>query len=273
MPTFQALGVSPITFIDSNQSQQSIPLSAITFSGSVPSAAKWPKYASNSKLIDALLSQLVTQGLLIQGTAAASAPSLTITANVPGTLGNTIAVTFANPNTTATPPTIDVTVKATEIYPNLTLATLPAALGTSSATATGMIFLDGSVNSMPVAKSGAIGADYSFLFPDAAADAAGAFKVTAVDETSDSADINVAVTIPAGAPAGTFTLTATYTHTATAQTVTALTTAATNPFSALVTFTAPANAPLPAPGTVTLMGGAAPSSSAAVSATATVFSS
>jgi hypothetical protein len=273
MPNFQALGTSPVSFLDTNQSQQSIPLSAISFAGSVPSAAKWPKYSSNSALIDALLAEMVNQGLLTQGTAAASSPSLTITAAVAGAPGNSITVTFANAKPTATPPTIDVKVAATEIYANLTLATLPAALGTSSATASGMIFVNGAVNSMPVAQSGAIGADFNFLFADAAADAAGAFTVTAVDETPDSADINVAITIPAGAPAGTFTLTATYANSQAGQTVAALTTAATNPFAAVVTFTGPASAALPAPGTVTLMGGAAPSSSAAVPAVATVFSS
>jgi hypothetical protein len=273
MPTYQALGVSPVAFLDGNQAQQEIPLSAIYFNGSVPSAAKWPKYAANKALIDALLAQMVSQGTLIQGTAAAAAPSLTITAATPGAPGNTIVVTFSNPKPAATPPTIDVQVTATEVWPQQTYQTLAAALGNSAATAQGMIYLNGTANAVPVANSGQLGADFSFLFADAAADPAGAFKVTATDPTADATNINVAVSFPAGAPAGQFTLTATYSNKALAQTIAGLTTAATNPFASVVTFSAPANAPLPAPGAVTLIGGAAPSSTPAAAAAATVFSS
>jgi hypothetical protein len=64
-----------------------------------------------------------------------------------------------------------------------------------------------------------------------------------------------------------------WTKTVTGVTLATLENNATNPFAILVSFTGAAGGPLPAAGTVSLLGGAAATSSPAVNATATVFSS
>ena len=280
MGAYQALGTGPVSFLDTNESQHTIPLSWIYFDANGAHATSWPKYAANAAVVDALLKQLVTQKLLIPGTTVVNVPpipvpALTIAAAAPGAPGNSITVTFSNPQPALAPPTVDVQVTATEDFPGLTLANLAQMLGSSAATATGMVFLNGAANSVPVVQNGPLGADFKFLFMDAANSAAGAFSVEAAVQTPDApGNITVAITIPPVSPAGSFTLTVSYTNAKAGVSLNTLTTAATNPFAAVVTFALPAaNGPLPTAGPVVLTGGAAPSSNPAVAATANVLSS
>src|SRR5271165_7516784 len=111
MASYQALGTGPISFLDVNQNQQEIPLSAITFGPGGADASAWPLYLANKGVVDALVKQFVAQGLLLPGAQTTATPSLTITATEPGSPGNSIAVTFANPSSSAG--TVDVTVSAT----------------------------------------------------------------------------------------------------------------------------------------------------------------
>lgn len=269
MANYQALGTSPVSFVDDNQKQQEIPLSAISFGANGVNASSWPLYSANQPVVDALLNQMVAQGLLVQGTETAPMPAMTVTAAGTGTNGNMIKVTFSNPLPAAG--TVTVAVSATEVYPGLTLATLSAALGASAPTANGLVFLEASNSQMPVNFTGPVGGGPGFnvVVPDAASDPAGAFTLQATDPTYT---VEIAVAVDPS-PATTFTLTVTGSKTVAGATLATLETAASNPFATLVKFSGPAGGPLPAPGTVTLQGGAPAMSLPAEPAEATVFSS
>jgi hypothetical protein len=269
MATYKSLGTGPVSFLDGNQSQQEIPLSAISFGPNGPDASAWPSYTANKTVVDALLNQMVSQGLLVPGTQTA-APSLTITAAAAGLAGNMITVIFSSPSASAG--TVTVALSATEVYPGLTPATLSAALAASAATSTGLVFLQGQAagNPMPAAFTGPIvGPGFTLDVPDAAS--APAFTLAATDQ-SYTVNITVALDPPKPSSPQTFTLTATGSKTATSVSLATLQ-SATNPFKLLVTFTGPAGGPLPAAGAVTLHGGAVASSTPAAPAVASVLSS
>lgn len=270
---YQALATGPVSFLDANATQWEIPLSAIYFDADGPNATSWPNYSKNPALIQALLAQLAAQGLLTKGIQATPTPTLTIVASEAGATGNVIQVTFSNISSTAGTMTVQVT--ATEVYRGLTTATIGDALGTSAATANGVVYLQSNNDQAPAAVTNqALGTTLAYSVPQAANSADTAFVLAATD-TTDAADAaSIAITVaPDPLPATTFSLTAAWQKTANNLTPAMLTTAATNPFALLVSFTGPADGPLPASGTVTLQGGAAASSSPAVAATATVLSS
>jgi len=274
MANYQALAANPISFVDGNQKQQEIPLSAITFGPNGVDASAWPNYSANQAVIDGLLKQMVAQGLVAPGTQNAATPSLTITATEAGQTGNATTVTFSNPSQAAG--TVDVKVSANEVYPGLTLATIADALGTSAAEANGLVFLKSNNNKPPQSFTGNIsaGPDFDCLVPETGGDPAGAFTLEAANPTSDAdaQAINIVVA-PDPSPANTFTLTASWTKTVAGVNLATLENIASNPFAMLVTFSGAAGGPLPAAGTVTLLGGAGATSSPAVAAKATVFSS
>jgi len=275
MATYQALGTGPVSFVDVNQKQQEIPLSAITFGQSGVDASAWPGYTANKTVIDGLLKQMVAQGLISPGEQSASVPSLNITASEAGKTGNATTVTFANPSKTAG--TVDVTVSATEVYSGLTLATIGDALGTAAAQANGLVFLESNNNQPPQNFSGSVSAGPNFdcLVPDVGNDPAGAFTLKAAAAGISDADaqlIKIAVT-PDPAPATTFTLKVSWTKTATGVSLATLENNATNPFAVLVSFSGAPGGAMPAAGTISLTGGAAATSSPAVKAAATAFSS
>jgi hypothetical protein len=270
---YQALATGPISFLDANSNQQEIPLSAISFGPNGPDASSWPNYPANSGLIKQLLQQLVSQGLLTPSIPPPGSLALSITAAKPGAAGNVTQVTISNVSTTAN--TMTVAVSATEVYPGLTTATLGAALGTTVATANGIVYLQTNNNQPPAAFTGNIGgADLNCAVPEAADASKTAFILAATDaaDAADAANISVTVA-PDPSPATTFSLTATWNKSQNDVTLAMLTAAATNPFGLLVTFTAPPGGPLPGPGTVTLRGGANASSSSAATASATILSS
>jgi hypothetical protein len=271
---YTALATGPVSFLDANSNQQEIPLSAIVFGPNGPDASSWSNYAANSALIPQLLQQLVAQGLLTPGTQSAPSAALTITANEAGTTGNVIQVTISNVDTIHN--TMTVTVSATEVYPGLTPATLGAALGTSVATANGLVYLQSPDPQAPAnyTQNTSTGPDYTYAVPEAPPATGTAFTLAAVDlgGTADAANISVNVALDP-APATTFTLTASWTKTVNNISLTTLTDVANPPFGLLVTFAGSAGGALPAPGTVTLQGGATASSTPAAPATATILSS
>jgi len=269
---YQALATGPISFLDTNSNQQEIPLSAIYFDSNGPNAKSWPNYSADSALIQALLQQLAAQGLLKPGTKTTPTPALTVAATEAGATGNAIQVTISNVSSSAG--TMTMLVSATEVYPGLTTANIAAALGTSAPTANGLVYLQSNNDQAPAAFSGTPKPDLTWAIPQAANSSDTAFTLAAVDSThsADAANIDITVS-PDPSPATTFTLTAAWKKSQDNLTLAMLTTASTNPFSMLVNFTGPANGPLPAPGTVTLQGGAGATSTPAVAANANVFSS
>jgi hypothetical protein len=270
---YKALATGPVSFLDANSNQQEIPLSAISFGPNGPDASSWSNYPANSALIQQLLQQLVQQGLLTPDLKVAPSAALSITATEAGTTGNVIQVTISNVSTTAN--TMTVAVSATEVYPGLTTATIGDVLGTSAATANGLVYLQSNNNQPPAnfSQSTSSGPGFTYAVPEAADSTKTAFTVAAVDsaDAADAANISVSVA-PDPSPATTFTLTASWAKSVANVTLATLTTAATNPFGLLVTFTVPPGGSLPAPGTVTLQGGATASSTPAAPATATVLS-
>lgn len=271
---YQALATGPISFLDGNAAQQEIPLSDIYFDANGPNASKWLSLGSNSTnagLVNALLAQLAAQSLLTPGTQTTPTPALTIKATEPGTTGNVIQVTISNVSASAG--TMTMRVAATEVYPGLTTATIADALGTSTATANGLVYLQSNDNQPPTAVNDqSLGAGLTYTVPQAANAADTAFVLAAADsgDAADAANISITVA-PDPLPATSFTLTSSWNKTVNDLTLSMLQTA--NPFGLLVTFTGPADGPLPAPGTVTLQGGAAATSSPAVPAAASVLSS
>jgi hypothetical protein len=271
---YQALATGPISFLDGNSAQQEIPLSDIYFDANGPNASQWLSLgtnSSNANLVNALLAQLAAQNLLTPGTQATPTPALTITANEAGTTGNVIQVTISNVSASAGTMTVGVT--ATEVYPGLTTANIADALGTSTATSNGLVYLQSNNDQPPAAVTNQmLGAALIYTVVQAANAADTAFVLAATD-TTDAADAaNISITVaPDPLPATTFTLTASWSKAVNDVTLSMLETA--NPFGLLVTFTGPVDGPLPAPGTVTLQGGAAATSSPAVAASASVLSS
>ena len=273
MAYYQALGTGPVSFVDSNQNQQQIPLSAIYFDAGAPNATNWPGYSANAAVLQALLASMVAQGYLAPGVQTTPTIALTIEATDAGSAGNAITVTFSNVVTTPAPGTFDVAVNAKQVYQGLTEATIGAALGTSPATANGLVYLQVMSTGTPAAFAGALGGapKYEYVVPDAHGNGSGAFTLAAASQTADATAIQLALTLDP-APAQTFTLTASWSKSATALTVNALTTPATNPFAMVVTFSGPTDGPLPAEGTLTLSGGGPAASTAATPATANVLS-
>ena len=270
---YQALATGPIAFLDGNSAQQEIPLSVIYFDSNGPNASSWPNYTANSDLIKALLKQLAAQGVLSQGTQTTPTPALTVTATETGAAGNFIQITISNVSTTAGDMTM--LVSANEVYPGLTTATLGDAIGTSAATATGLVYVQTNNNELPDrVPATPLGAGLSCTVPQKEDSTKTAF-VLAPTDAADSADAaNIVITVALDPlPATTFTLTAAWEKSVNNVTLAMLTTPATNPFGLLVIFTSPTGGPLPGPGTVNLQGGAAATSSPAVAASAAVLSS
>lgn len=263
---YQALATGPISFLDGNASQQEIPLSAIYFDANGPNATSWTNYSSNSNLVKALLAQLVAQGLLTPGTQTTPTPALSIAAVEAGPTGNDIQVTFSNVSTTAG--TMSVLVVATQVYPGQTAATIGTALGT-----TALVYVESNNGQAPAEVWPAVplaGTPPVYAVPQAVNNADTAF-VLAPTVAAEAANITISV-VPDPSPAVTFTLTAIWQNSANGVTLATLS-GSSNPFALVVTFTGPADGPLPAPGTVTLQGGAAATSSPAVAASANVLSS
>jgi len=270
MAIYQALGAGPVSFVDENLNQQELPLSAVFFTANGLDASSSPlNTAANQAVITALLQQMAAQGYLAPGSQPLSPPTLEFTAAQAGPMGNTISIVVSNPSPSLG--TVDIEVTATEVYSDLAPGALAAALGTSAATATGLVYFVSGSGNMPAGGSKTIPAGFEVAFLEAADATATAFTVAATNQ-SDAADaekVTVAVAPASGASPTTFDLTVSWSATATGVTLASLLT--TNPFAYVVTITGQSG-PLPAAGTVTLQGGAAASGSTpAVAASASLL--
>lgn len=279
MAFYQAIGTGPISFLDVNDDQQELPLSAIYVGSSGADATSSPLYSENSganqPLINALLAQMISAGFLQPG---ATAVAITANAVIPGPGGNFITVTFSSPSASAG--TVSVTVTATEVYKGLTPATIEAALGTTQATSGGLVYVDAAAGApsgnMPVAVSNAplnAGTGFDLAVADVVAGTAFTLVATNIADTADAALIAVTVApVSPPTPAVAFDLTVSWTK-ATSAPISLATLLGANPFSYLITFpTATATGPLPPAGSVTLSGGAAATgSTSAVAASGNIL--
>jgi hypothetical protein len=255
MAYYSVAGTGPVSFLDVNQNQLEIPLNEIFVTPNGVDASSWPHFGANKALVPALLAQLVSQGAIAASTAPATPPTLTATAVQTGTGGNSITISFANPSPAVG--TVDITVTAKEVYEGLTPATIGTTLGSTAAAAEGLVYLsDPGTGEMPgtvtAAKIGP-GPDFKLDIPNADASKT-AFTLAATNQDPGVELIQIDIVPDAGAPPTTFTLTASWTKTQTAVSLSSLSTAATNPFSYLVTFSGHSG-PLPAAGSIALKGG------------------
>jgi hypothetical protein len=272
MAIYQALGAGPVSFVDENLNQQELPLSAVFFTANGLDASSSPlNTAGNQAVISALLKQMAAQGYLAPGSQPLSPPTLEFTAAQAGPMGNTISIVVSNPSPSLG--TVDIEVTATDVYSDLAPGALAAALGTSAATATGLVYFVSGSGNMPAGGSKTIPAGFEVSFLELTDATATAFTVAATNQ-SDAADaekVTVAVALGSGASPTTFDLTVSWSAPATGVTLASLLT--TNPFAYLVTVTGQSG-PLPAAGTVTLTGGkAATGSDPAVAASASLLAS
>jgi len=262
MAVYPAVGAGPVSFLDANQSEQQIPLSAIFNTPNGWDATNWPPYlaaatAANQPLINALLAQLGSQGFLVPGNPPAI-PALsqpTATAAQPGAMGNSITVTFANP--TLSTGVVDVVAKATEVYSGLTPSTIQSVLGTSASTASGLVYVSGAPDrKMPANLPGGTinSGSKTLAVPDNAAGTA--FTLAATTAPTASVTINVVVALSADQKSFTLTVTCQLSETkvSLANLLNSGSTAATA-LAYLVSFGGAQSGPLPGSGTVSLSGG------------------
>lgn len=276
MATYQALGTGPVSFVDANFNQQELPLGQIFYSPNGWDVTTAPLYTTaNQPLIDALIKQLVAQGFVAPAATSlaqqSSAPQMTIKAAQAGAPGNSITVTFSAASLSQG--TFTVTASATETFANLTPAkptptgsatTIDMVMGTSQATATGLVYVTEGTGLMPKAYTGGVG-----VVEDVNGGTAFTLVATNTTDAADAALIQVTVT----PGTTTFTVVVTWAtqNPVTAQTFTTLL-ANGAPLSYLVAFSGPSG-PLPS-GTVTLTGGAnASGANAAVPASASIYAS
>ena len=140
------LGTAPVFYTDTNGRQISIPLSDLQFNGTAIITTSWPSYSSlqpaDQTQLTAWLNQLAQSGVLTPDpTPAPVVDAVVLTAKDPGLAGNNIQVTFTDVVPDKVTPgntKASITVSETETYAGLTPDTLAAVLG-----AGGLVHLKG----------------------------------------------------------------------------------------------------------------------------------
>jgi hypothetical protein len=271
MAYYQAIGTGPVSFLDDNEEQQELPLSAIFIGPSGADASASPlDTAANQPVINALLAQMISAGYLAP---AANPFLITATAAQPGPSGNSITLTFSSPDKATG--TFDASVTVTENYSALTTTTILSTLAKGSSQS-GLVYVEAGSGLMPVATAAtAIGGASGLNIADTTSGTA--FTLVPIN-TSDAADMDlieiaVAPISPPTTPVA-FNLTVSWTKAASGTTVAALT--GSNPFAYVISLAAVApSSLLPAPtlsGSVTLSGGSPASGSmAAVAASGNIL--
>lgn len=118
----QVIGSGPIGFTDKNGSQKFIPLSALEFVEGEISAGKWPDYAENKAIVDALIEDLIANKFLRPAPSPPPRTAMVLRAAVAGAAGNKIRVTFSNLKEDTVNPddsTFDAKIMAEATYENL----------------------------------------------------------------------------------------------------------------------------------------------------------
>lgn len=266
MASLQAQGGAPVSFLDANGVQYSIPLALITFPSATgtPTAAAWlsAQPAALQPLVNAWLQSLAGQGLLTASAVPAAPPAFSIAARDPGFAGNDITVTFANvvPNVATPAQTVaDVTVSTTQVYNGLTLATIATVLGTTAGGGTqpGLAYVS-NVNTVATALPVATTAPENFPATPTpvqlaiAAASGNAFTLIACHQEADASRLQASIS-NVDTTRNSFTLTLTWSKFAAAVPLASLSTQ----FGYVLTVTPPQGgfAYPPAAGSTTLLGG------------------
>ena len=285
MANISALGGGPISFVDAYGKQYSIPLCFVSYAsatGAPVVASSWggwtlPNANALQTNINGWLSMEATLGFILPAPVPPALPAFTITAVAQGSTGNDITIAFNSQNTDGS---LNVTVSTTQFYPGLNFTSgdpqnIETVLGTTAGGGSepGLAFVStppAGATPLPTATTGAVGfslvgADYVFDLPGTAA------VLTASDDTTDAQHITATIGNIQSGPS-TFDLTLSWSKTVTNVTPATLG----SNFSYLISVAAPPagfGAIPPVPSSITLVGGADTSSSAAAKATATVISS
>lgn len=124
MATTPVLGNGPFEYTDPATGKQvSIPLNALNFSSGQLSinSSSWP--ATPPPFVNAILSNLAQQGLIVPMPAASPKPAMAITATDPGSAGNNIQVAIAitSPSNDPTQAKFRITITETDNYKGLSL--------------------------------------------------------------------------------------------------------------------------------------------------------
>ncbi len=267
-----ALSDSPLSFVDGTGRQFQIALSRITFGrpvGQGQGAVNIDPSSVPSNLLQSVsdfATSLVRQGLMQPGTAPRAFPVLTVIAREPGSTGNSIGITFLNPQPVASPPTVDVQVTVTEVYPRLTLSAAATAASSNilnvlgSATASGsrpgLLLVSGTPATAGVPETfvASLAGSSTLIFAAPLRVAPGSPATVAFSlvprhgsasgpgslstDPADSALLGVSVGNQ-DTVAGTFDLTVTWQKNATSLPFQSLSAAASNPFGYVVQFAPP----------------------------------
>jgi hypothetical protein len=220
------VGTSPISFTDSTGAQKSVPLSALTFSGSKPDIADdWaPEFtkAADKTTVLAVATARIAAGELTPPPTRPPSPAIAVTASHPGPESNNIVVAVAVTSDASQPlsATIKFSATETDTYTGLTKAAeaaktigvdTPSGQSGSPPAGTGVV----AVMSSSVATGAVLPADHqhhdgltSAGFDVKAADSSILFTLVPRTDYSGSGGLSVDVGLD---PSGTaFTVTATY---------------------------------------------------------------
>jgi hypothetical protein len=274
MASSPAIGSAPISFVDGKGRQYSMPLSFISFAsaGAAPDVSSWLGWAGASAeqaAITQWVATLVAQNLITPLNVPAPALLFTLTAASPGAAGNDITVKFNSVNQDGS---LNVTVSTQQVYSNLTVSSVETVLGLTASGGTNPVLAYVSAPFTTLPPNMAVTpftatppAPYGLTIPGSGN---GALTASYMNTNAQAAYITAEIT--ASDPVNeVFTLTLAWTNTVSSVTPATLGSA----FSYLLNVTPGPGTGMPAvPSTVTLVGGAAPSSSPAVAASAPVLS-
>ncbi len=136
MPELPAIAASPVPFSSSDGKYFLIPLNAIYFDANgALKADRWPLYATYKTIVDPLLAELLTEGVLLAGPEPPGKPAFSATAKTPGATGILVEIGVANvaPNQ-GNPPasTADVTVTEKDTYSGIASNKLVETVGNAA---------------------------------------------------------------------------------------------------------------------------------------------
>lgn len=274
MANLQAQGGAPVSLVDANGVQYSIPLTLISFAAAtgMPEASGFasnltaPQAAALQSLLPGWLQTLAGQGLLSAGAQPAVPPAFTVTARDGGSTGNdiTLAITKVVPNGAAPAQTaVDATVTSQQVYAGLTLASIAAVLGAApgGGAQPGLAYVGGAVGTvLPTATAAPQGFSGTPAQLVVAGSGGNAFTLVPTHSGSDVSFLTASISAVDTAK-GSFTLTLKWSKPVTGAPLGTLNAA----FGYVLTIAPPPGgfSYPPAPGQVTLLGGTDPSTSSA----------
>jgi hypothetical protein len=279
MPELPVVAASPIPFSSSDGKYFLIPLSTIYLDASgIVKADRWPLYATYQAIIDPLILNLRSSGVLEPGPEPPHKPAFQATAKTPGTSGIDLEIKIANvvPNKANPPASVaDVTISETDTYPGIANDKLLDIIGNAAngGTRPGLVFVSSAAPTLlPSAGNYAMAAanpgDPAKADVPKNGGAGTAFTLQTRDGGPDAPSVAIQIK-DVDTAQNTYTLVASWTKTQNAIAISALTAA----FAYVVDIKAPPGGFLaPAEGKTTLSGGSDAIAVSPVKASAAILS-